>query len=136
VKHLEYVYFNIYHYYQQRSQDLTNFSARLQTLYIVSLSAGGWVLLLQAAFLRLVRGSWFSSSFSAMSFAVTVYLCTALIFYRIFIINNYDEKIYHKYEKSGNSDPNKRSGLLLSVIVAIVPYLLLLSLKLLLPRAH
>jgi hypothetical protein len=136
VKHLEYVYFNIYHYYQQRNQDLTNFAARLQTMYIVSFSIGGWILFMQAAFLRLVRGAWFSSPSTSMLFAVTVYLCTAILLYRIFIINNYDEKIYNKYEKSANNNPNQQRSLLLSVLVAIVPYLLLLSLKLFFPNQH
>ena len=136
MKHLEYVYFNIFDYCQQRSNDLTNLSARLQAMCIVSFSTGGWVLFMQAAFLRLVRGAWFSSPSMAMSFAVTVYLATALIFYRIFIINNYDEKIYNKYEQSGNNNPNKRSALIFSFIVAIFPYVLLLSLKLLVPADH
>lgn len=136
MKHLEFVYFNIYNYYQQRNRDLTNFAARLQTMYIVSFSIGGWVLFMQAAFLRMVRGSWFSSPGTSMSFAVMVYLATALIFYRIFIINNYDEKIYNKYEQSGSSNPNKRSSLLLAVLVAVIPYILLLSLKLFFPRQH
>ena len=136
MKHLEFVYFNIYAYYQQRSRDLTNFSARLQTMYIVSFSIGGWVLCMQAAFLRLVRGSWFSSQSASMSFAVAVYLTTAAILYRIFIINNYDEKIYNKYERSANSTPKNRNSLLLSVVVAVIPYLLLLSLKLFFPRQH
>jgi hypothetical protein len=135
VKHLEYAYFNIYTYYQQRNQDLTNVSARLQTMYIVSLSAGGWILFMQAAFLRLVRHAWFSSPVISMTFALLVYMCAVLICYRIFIINNYDEKIYDKYEKSGNSSPNKQRNLLLSFIVAIFPYLLLLSLRLF-PAGH
>ena len=136
MKHLEYVYFNIYSYYQQRSRDLTNFSARLQTMYIVSFSIGGWILFMQAAFLRLVRGSWFSSQSASMSFAVAVYLSTAAILYRVFIINNYDEKIYNKYERSGSSSPQKSNSLFLSVLVAAIPYLLLVSLKLFFPRQH
>lgn len=136
MKHLELVYFNIYNYYYQRNQDLTTLSARLQTMYIVSFSAGGWVLFTQALFLRLVRHAWFSSQSMAMSFALFVYLCTALVFYRIFIINNYDEKIYNKYEASWTNNPNKLRGLLCSVFVAIAPYILILSLKFLFPVRH
>ena len=136
MKQLEYVYFNIYNYCQQRSYTLVNLSARLQAMYIVSLSAGGWILLMQAVFLRLVRRAWFSSPSLAMSFAMLVYTGIGLLFYHIFITNSYDEKIFNKYEKSWNSDPNKRNGLLLSVFVTIIPYVLLVFLKLFFPRQH
>ena len=136
MKHFEYVYFNIYNYYYQRNQDLTTLPARLWTMYIVSLSTGGWVLFLQAAFLRLVRHAWFSSQSLGISFAVFVYVSTALIFYNIIIVNNYDEKIYNKYEPSWTNNPNKRSGLLFAIFVAIAPYILLLSLKLFFPGHH
>jgi hypothetical protein len=136
VKHLEFVYFNIYAICQRRNQHLTSLPARLQTMYIISLSAGGWVLLLQAIFLRLVRRAWFSSPSFAMSFAMLVYFSTALLFYRIFIVNNYDEKIYNKYEQLQASNSNKQRALFLSVFVAIVPYLLLLLLKIFFPTQH
>ncbi len=115
---------------------MSGLPARLQAMYIVSFSAGGWILLMQAVFLRLVRRAWFSSPSLAMSFAVSVYVITALLFYYIFIINSYDEKIQQKYEKSWNEDPNKRNNLLFSFFVAVGPYILLLSLRLFFPRNH
>lgn len=136
MKHFEYLYFNLYNYYYQRNQDLTTLSARLLTMYTVALSTGGWILLAQAIFLRLVRHSWFASQSMAMSFAILVYVCMALVFYRIFIVNNYDEKIYNKYEASWTNNPNKDRELLFSVFVAIAPYLLLLSLKIFVPASH
>jgi hypothetical protein len=136
VKHFEYVYFNIYAHYQQRNQDLTTFPARLWTMYIISMSIGGWVLFFQAAFLRLVRHAWFSTQSLGMSFAIFVYMSTALIFYRIFILNNYDEKIYNKYEPRWTNNPNKLNGLLVSILMVVAPYLLLLSLKIFFPGNH
>lgn len=136
MKRLEFVYFNIYNYYYQRNQDLTSLPARLKAMYIVSLSAGGWVLFVQAIFLRWIRHAWFASQSLALAFALFVYLSTALIFYRVFIINNYDEKIYTKYEPSWTSNPNKLSGLLCAVFVAITPYILLLSLRLFFSGHH
>ncbi|AXY75346.1 hypothetical protein D3H65_15740 [Paraflavitalea soli] len=115
---------------------MTSLSARLQAMYIVSFSAGGWILLIQAVFLRLVRRAWFSTPSLAMSFAVSVYVITAMLFYYIFIINSYDEKICNQYEKSGNNDPNKRNGQFVSFFVAMVPYVLLLSLRVFFPRNH
>lgn len=136
MKHFEYVYFNIYAYYQQRNQDLTTQPARLWTMYVIALSIGGWILFLQAAFLRLVRHAWFTSQSLAMSFAIFVYVSTALVLYRIFILNNYDEKIYNKYEPSWINKPNKLRGLLYSILLVVAPYLLLLTLKLLFPVSH
>ena len=136
MKQLEYLYFNIYNYYYRRSDFSSALFFRLQAMYMLSLSAGGWALLLQAAFLRLIKRAWFSSPAVAMSFALSVYLVIGLVFYRIFIIDNHDEKIFHKYEQSWNSNPNKKGVLLLCIFVAIVPYVLLLALSLLFPRQH
>ena len=94
------------------------------------------MLFVQALFLRLVRRAWFSSQASAMSFAVLVYLAAALFFYRLLIVNNYDEKMYDKYNPSGTDDPTKQKGLLLAVFLTAVPYLLLAALKLLFPKDH
>jgi hypothetical protein len=135
VKHLEYVYFNIYNYYQQRSISLTGYAARLQTIFIASLSIGGWVLLFQTVFLRIFRHAWFTSQSLAMTFALSVYLITALLFYQIFIVNNYDEKIVNKYETSWANNPNKQRSFLICALVAAAPYLLLLIVKLLFPRS-
>lgn len=136
MKHLAYVYCNIYNYCQQRNNSLSSLPARIQAMYIVSLSAGGWVLFMQALFLRLVRRAWFSSHAVAMSSAILIYLCTALLFYRLLIINNYDEKMYNKYESSGISDLDKQRGPFLAAFITVSPYLLLIALKLLFQRQH
>lgn len=134
VKHLEYVYFNVYNYCHQRNQHLTTIPARLQTMYIISMSAGGWVLFAQAIFLRLVRQAWFSSQALAMSFAMLSYLCITFLFYHIFIVNSYDEKIINKYESATTNGTNNRTGLIWSFLAAAAPYLLMVSLKLFFPR--
>ncbi len=136
VKHLEYVYFNIYNFYQQRSISLTGYAARIQTIFIASLSAGGWVLLFQTVFLRVFRRAWFTSQSLAMTFALSVYLISALLFYQIFIVNNYDEKIVTKYETSWANNPNKQRSFLICALVTAAPYLLLLIVKMLFPRGN
>ena len=69
-----------------------------------------------------------------MLFALTVYLVTAMIFHRIFIVNEKDQQIMSKYEASWNNNPNKKRDLLLSVVMIAAPYLLLGSMSLLFPR--
>lgn len=71
-----------------------------------------------------------------MSFALFVYLGSAMILHRIFIVNNYDEKIYNKYQSAWDQNPNKRRSWLLSFLVAAAPYFLLLLLKKLFPGGH
>jgi hypothetical protein len=105
-------------------------------MYILSLSAGGWILFLQAAYLRLILNSWFSSQPGAMFFAISVYLIIGLAFYHIFIVNKRDEKILNKFEHLRLNDTNKKRDLLLSLFVAIVPYVLMVSLKVFFPREH
>jgi hypothetical protein len=103
-------------------------------MYLLSFSTGGWILFLQAMYLRTVKHSWFTSKNGAMLFAISVYLLTALLFHRIFIVNERDQQILSKYETAWNNNPNKRRDLLLSMMFIAVPYLLIISMSLLFPR--
>ena len=134
MQRIDYLYFNIYNHFYQRSYHLRDFYARIQAMYLFSLSVGGWILFLEAAYLRMNRHSWFSSKPGAILFAATVYLLTVLIFHQIFIVNERDRKIFGKYEEKWDRNPNKKRDLLISVFVIVVPYLLLVSLAKLFPR--
>ena len=134
MKPIEYLYFNIYNHFYQRCYNSMDFYARLQAMYLFSLSAGGWVLLLEAVYLRMVRHSWFTTKPGATIFAAVVYLLTALIINHIFIVNERDRKIYGKYEEAWDRNPSKRRDLLISLFVIVVPYLFLASLSILYPR--
>jgi hypothetical protein len=135
MKQLEYLYFNIYNHYSKRSFYPDDSFVRLVTIYILSLSAGGWVLLLEASFLRLVRHVWFTTQSGAMMFAVTVYLVIGCMFHWIFIVNGHDQKILSKFAHSNSRNSNKKTGLILSAIIAVAPYILLASLKIFFPRS-
>jgi hypothetical protein len=134
MKPIEYLYFNIYNHFYQRSYHAQDFYARMQAMYLVSLSAGGWMLLLETAYLRMIRHSWFSSKPGATLFAATVYLLTAFIFNHIFIVNERDRKIYGKYEEEWDRNPKKKRDLLISVFVIMIPYIFLVSLAIFFPR--
>jgi hypothetical protein len=103
-------------------------------MYLFSLSAGGWMLFLEAVYLRIYKHSWFSSKPGAILFAAAVYLLTALIFHHIFIVNERDRKIFGKYEEKWDRNPNKKRDLLISVFVIVVPYIFLVSLAKIFPR--
>jgi len=103
-------------------------------MYLFSLSVGGWILLMQTVYLRMIDHSWFSSRSGAMMFAITIYLLTAMISHRVFIINERDQKIFGKYEESWNSNPNKKRDLMISLFIMVVPYILLVSLATFFPR--
>lgn len=103
---------------------------------LLALSAGGWILFLQASYLRLVRQVWFSSSTSAMMFAMTVYLLITGIFHQIFIVKEYDQEIFNKFSRKWARNPNKKRDLILCLLVAAIPYILLVFLKVFFPRAE
>jgi hypothetical protein len=103
-------------------------------MYLFSLSVGGWMLLMETAYLRMIRHSWFTTKPGASIFAATVYLLTALIFNHIFIVNERDRKIFGKYEGEWDRNPNKKRDLMISVFVIVVPYLFLVSLSIFFPR--
>lgn len=134
MKRLEYIYFNIYNHCIKRSYYPGELFVRLQTMYLLCLSAGGWVLLLQTSFLRFVRRVWFTSHPNAMLFSITIYLIFGLLFHYIFIVKEHDQKIFDKYAQDWDRNPNKKRDLLLSVLVTVAPYLIMASLKLFFPR--
>jgi hypothetical protein len=134
MKPIDYLYFNIYNHFYQRSYQARDFYARIQALYLFSLTVGGWILFLEAAYLRIVRQSWFSSKPASAFFAAAVYMLTALFFNQIFIVNERDRKIFGKYEEAWDRNPNKKRDLMISAFFIVVPYILLLSLSKYFPR--
>ena len=134
MKPIEYLYFNIYNHFYRRSYHAREFYARIQAMYLFSLSAGGWMLFLEAVYLRLIRHSWFSSKPGAMIYAAAVYLFTALVFHHIFIVKERDQKIFGKYVERWDRNTNKRRDLLITFIVIVAPYVLLGLLARLFPR--
>jgi hypothetical protein len=103
-------------------------------MYLLALSAGGWVLFLQQLFLRFVRLEWFASQEGAMINALTIYAGITFIFYRVFIQEEKDQKIFDKYVNRWNENPNKRRDLLLASFVAATPYIMMVCMKLFFPR--
>ena len=133
MKPIEYLYFNIYNHFYQRYQ-FSEFYARIQAMYLFSLFTGGWILFLEAVYLRTVKHSWFSSKPGATLFAAGVYLLTALILHHIYIVNERDRKIYGKYEEKWDRNPSKKRDFLITVIVILAPYICLVSLAKVFPR--
>ena len=103
-------------------------------MYLLALSAGGWLLFLQMLFLRFVKNVWFSSHSAALFFALTVYTAITFLFYRIFIVKERDQTIYNRYANAWNENPNKKRDLMLASLVAAAPYLLMFSMRIFLPR--
>src|SRR5450755_1135081 len=129
MKPIEYLYFNIYNHFYRRSLSAQDFYARIQAMYLFSLSVGGWILFLEAVYLRLIRHSWFSSKPGASLFAAAVYLLTALVLHHIFIVNERDRKIFEKYGEKWDRNQKKKRDLLISVFVIVAPYVFLVTIS-------
>ncbi|RYG04801.1 MAG: hypothetical protein EOO02_05285 [Chitinophagaceae bacterium] len=136
MKPLEYVYFNIYNHCYQRDIRSGEYFARFQAMYLFSLSVAGWVLFMQAVYLRFIKHSWFASKPGAMIFATTIYLLTAFVFHRIFIVNQHDQRIYDKFYGSYDRNPNKKRDLLVSFFLISIPYILLLGMAIFFPKGQ
>jgi hypothetical protein len=134
MKTIEYWYFTIYNHFYQRSYHSRDFFARIQAMYLFSFSAGGWILFLEAAYLRILKHAWFSSKQGAIFFAASVYFLTAIFFYHIFIVNERDRKIFGKYEEKWDRNPKKKRDLLIAVLLIVIPYAMLVSLSIFFPR--
>ena len=134
MKRFEYVYFNIYQYYSRQSYFSNCYIVRLKSMYLLSISAGGWLLFLQSLFFRFVRNGWFSSPVAAMSNALSIYTAMAFLFYRIFIVEERDQKIFDKYINAWHDNPHKKRDLFITSFVAAVPYVSMVCIKLYLHR--
>ena len=99
-------------------------------MYLLSISAGGWILFMQSLFFRFIRNGWFSSHVVAMINALTVYTTITVLFHRIFIVEERDQKIFDKYISKWNDNPNKKRDLFITSFIAAVPYLSMLCIKL------
>lgn len=106
----------------------------MKCMYLLALSAGGWILFLQQLFLRFVRLEWFASHEGAMINALSVYAGITFIFYRVFIQEEKDQKIFDKYVSRWNENPNKRRDLALASLFAAVPYISMVFMKFFMPR--
>lgn len=134
MKRLEYVYFTIYYHYSQRSYLPDSPFVRFKAMYLLSLSVGGWILLLQSLFLRFVKMAWFTSQGEAMLYALFVYTAITMVFHRVLIVKEHDQKIFNKFESYWTNNPNKKRDLVVAMIVTAVPYVLLVGMKIFFPR--
>ena len=131
VKKIEYVYFNIYQYYNSTSSLSNAFAVRLKCMYLLSLSAGGWILFLQSVFLRFIRHGWYSSQAIAMFGALSIYTFITYLFYHIFIVEGRDQIIFDRYINKWENNPNKRRDLIITSFIAAAPYLSMLTMRML-----
>lgn len=127
MKHIDYLYFNIYSYFYRISQYRQNFNVRIQAMYLFSLGLGGWLLLLETLYLHLIRHSWFPSQEVSAIFATSLYSLTTVLFYYIFILKERDQKIFGKYEDLANENPKRNGHLIISASILVMPYVGLLS---------
>lgn len=134
MKHIDYLYFNIYSYFHRISQYRESANARIQAMYLFSLGSGGWLLMLQTLFLHFVKHTRFSSRIESMIFAIAIYMLTAAMSHYIFIVKHRDLKIFGKYEDRIDEHPKRKQHLILSIGVLLLPYAVLMSFALIFPR--
>jgi hypothetical protein len=136
MKHIDYLYFNIYSYFYRINQYRESLNARVQAMYLFSLGSGGWLLLMQSLYLHLIKHSRFSSRAESSIFAVSIYILTGVLSNYIFIVKQRDEKIFGKYEDLLEENPKRKAHLIISIGVLLVPYLVLIALAILFPRRN
>ncbi len=134
MKHIDYLYFNIYNYFYRISQYRQSFTVRIQAMYLFSLGLGGWILLVEALYLHIIKHAWFSSSVQSTFFAISIYMLTAVLFNYIFIVKHRDLKIFGQYEELSNKNPRRKRHLFISLSVILIPYLALISFAVFFPR--
>jgi hypothetical protein len=135
MKHIDYLYFNIYNYFYRLSQQ-QSLHFRTQAMYLFSIGSGGWLLLMESIYLKFIKHTRFTSPMQSMIFASSIYILTAALFHYIFIVKDRDQKIYGKYEVLAGQHPRQRRHFLISVLVLAFPYLVLAAFALIFPRTH
>jgi len=134
MKHVDYLYFNIYNYFYRLSHHRNVANPRMQAMYLFSLGSGGWVLLLESLYLHLLKHSRFVSPAQSAVFAGTIYMLTAFFFYYIFIMSDRDIKIFGRYEQTFNKNPRRKLHFILSIGILVLPYLVMASFAIMFPR--
>src|SRR5579863_8366823 len=134
MKHIDYLYFNIYSYCFRLSQYRESFNTRIQTMYLFSLGSGGWLLLLESLYLHFVKHNRFNSRMESILFALAIYGLTAMLFHYIFIVKDRDQKIVDKFEPKTEENPKRNLHLGLSLGILVLPYLVMMGLAFFLPR--
>lgn len=134
MKHVDYLYFNIYNYFYRQSMDRSSINPRMQAMYLFALGSGGWLLLLESLYLHLLKHSRFISPAQSTIFAGSIYMLTASFFYYIFIVRDRDIKIFGRYEQLFDRNPRRKLHLILSIGVLLLPYAVMGSFAFLFPR--
>src|ERR1700683_23434 len=134
MKHIDYLYFNIYSYCYRLSQYRQSFNTRIQAMYLFSMGSGGWLLLLESFYLHFVKHKRFNSRPQSVLFALTIYGLTAMLFHYIFIVKDRDQKIVDKFEQRFSENPPRSWHLIASIGVLVLPYLVMMGCGLFLPR--
>ncbi|HEV9036686.1 MAG TPA: hypothetical protein VGQ51_08700 [Puia sp.] len=134
MKHVDYLYFNIYNYFYRISLSRQSVNHRIQTMYLFSLGLGGWLLMMESVYLHTIRHSRFTSPIQSTIFAGSIYFLTAAFFNYIFIVRDRDQKIFGKYEEKFMKNPKRKQHFFISLGILILPYLAMLSFSLIFPR--
>ena len=134
MKHVDYLYFNIYNYFYRISRDRSGINPRMQAMYLFSLGSGGWLLLLESVYLHFIRHSRFTSPAQSTVFAGSIYLLTAFFFHYIFIVRERDLRIFGRYEVSFDRNPHRKQHFLLSMGILLIPYAALITFALVFRR--
>jgi hypothetical protein len=133
MKHVDYLYFNIYNYFYRTSQYRQTSNPRTQAMYLFSLGSGGWLLLMESIYLH-IKHTRFESPIQSSFFAGSIYLLTALLSNYFFIIKDRDQKIFGKYIELADRNPRQKQHLLISAGVLAMPYIVLACFALFMPR--
>jgi hypothetical protein len=134
MKHVDYLYFNIYNYFYRLSLNRNSINPRMQAMYLFSLGSGGWLLLFESLYLHLVKHSRFVSPAQSTVFAGSIYMLTAFFFHYIFIVRDRDIRIFGRYEEVFQQNPRRKLHFILSLGVLILPYVVLASFAFVFPR--
>jgi hypothetical protein len=136
MKHIDYLYFNIYNYFYRLSHYRPSINFRTQAMFLFSIGSGGWLLLMESVYLHFIKHTRFASPMQSMVFASSIYVLTAALFNYIFIVKDRDQKIFGKYEELAGQNPKQKRHFIISLFVLGLPYLVLATFAIIFPRPH
>ena len=134
MKHVDYLYFNIYNYFYRLSLNRYSINPRMQAMYLFSLGSGGWLLLFESLYLHLVKHSRIVSPAQSTVFAGSIYMLTAFFFHYIFIVRDRDIRIFGRYEQLFQENPRRKLHFVLSIGILLLPYMVLAAFAFVFPR--
>lgn len=123
MKYIDYIYFNIYSWYNDMKKAGRKVNPQSLTSMAFGICIGGWFILITVFYLQYNNHKVFISDFKKYIF-IFVTLISAGLINEFYSSNNRFQKVYNKYINTVKPQ-NRKKTFLFSLLIIFLPYIIL-----------